>query len=351
MSDSVPGWDAIDKALWPIYRDLEPLHVGTVVRYCMGGKDPLDGISAYKVLHPRPHWHFVTYGLSELYEKESENLEVSGWGIELTFRLACPADEEKPGWWPFNFLQNLARYVFDTGNVFAVRHHMTLNGPIAQGAETAIEAIAFTTDATLSELIDTPHGELRFLQVVGVTSDELDLMRSWDTLRFLDVLAEENPFLITDLERPSLLADPVQAQRIRKLAAQDGSSMEQLMTNLVNWTLGGRKRGRENLELVIGAMVVDDLKMMLAGRIAFGREFTVVSPERQLALHPAQQSAWRIDRETLHIQVSPELRGELEATLQPVAGVYECPTLPGLVFKVVPTNIKDGDGKVVRKMG
>jgi suppressor of fused len=44
----------------------------------LGGKDPLQGISVYKNLEPRPHFHYVIYGLSELYEKESENQEPSG---------------------------------------------------------------------------------------------------------------------------------------------------------------------------------------------------------------------------------------------------------------------------------
>lgn len=32
-------------------------------------------------------WHFVTYGLSELYEKTSDNKEMSGFDMEFTFRL------------------------------------------------------------------------------------------------------------------------------------------------------------------------------------------------------------------------------------------------------------------------
>ena len=53
----------------------------------LGGQDPLDGLSAYKAESPFPHWHIVTFGFSELYEKESENPDYSGYGFELTFRL------------------------------------------------------------------------------------------------------------------------------------------------------------------------------------------------------------------------------------------------------------------------
>jgi hypothetical protein len=46
-TNEVPGWDAIDAALWPIYGDREPYHVGTVLPYGRGGRDPIHGISAY----------------------------------------------------------------------------------------------------------------------------------------------------------------------------------------------------------------------------------------------------------------------------------------------------------------
>jgi hypothetical protein len=68
--DDAPGWDAIDAALLPLYGDREPYHVGTVVPYAAGGPDPIHGISAYHNAEPGPHWHFVTYGFSELWAKE-----------------------------------------------------------------------------------------------------------------------------------------------------------------------------------------------------------------------------------------------------------------------------------------
>jgi suppressor of fused-like protein len=69
--DETPGWAAIDAALQPIYGDVEPMHWGTLVRWRQGGPDPLDRISCYRRTDPVPHWHFVSYGLTELYEKES----------------------------------------------------------------------------------------------------------------------------------------------------------------------------------------------------------------------------------------------------------------------------------------
>ena len=50
----------------------EPRHWGTVLPAFLGGNDPLQGISAYVVEEPVRHWLFVTYGFSELDEKEWE---------------------------------------------------------------------------------------------------------------------------------------------------------------------------------------------------------------------------------------------------------------------------------------
>ena len=76
------GWDAIDAALTPIYGKQEPRHYGTILPAMLGGDDPLQGISVYKNLSPKPHYHFVTYGFSELYEKESDDPEYSGYGSD-----------------------------------------------------------------------------------------------------------------------------------------------------------------------------------------------------------------------------------------------------------------------------
>ena len=84
----------------------------------MGGRDPLDGISVCKRVAPLPHRHFVTSGLSELYAKESDDPATSGHGFELTLRLACKPDDAEPPAFACRFLQNLARSVFETGNVF-----------------------------------------------------------------------------------------------------------------------------------------------------------------------------------------------------------------------------------------
>ena len=61
------GWDAITELCDKVYpNQTDPKHYGTLISWELGGNDPLKGISVYD---GGDYWHFITYGLSELYEK------------------------------------------------------------------------------------------------------------------------------------------------------------------------------------------------------------------------------------------------------------------------------------------
>jgi hypothetical protein len=94
--DEAPGWDAIDTAIRPLVGEQQPLHWGRGAS--LPGQGGLWGVSAYR---RSGHWFFVTYGLSELFTKTSDDRNVSGWGEELTMRIAAgAADDAPPAWAP-----------------------------------------------------------------------------------------------------------------------------------------------------------------------------------------------------------------------------------------------------------
>ena len=84
--DGAPGWDAITAAAAALHGAAEEVHRAPVPGPAFGGG--VQGISAYRA---PDHWHFVTYGLSELYDKIGDDPTTSGWGYELTLRT--PADD------------------------------------------------------------------------------------------------------------------------------------------------------------------------------------------------------------------------------------------------------------------
>jgi hypothetical protein len=204
--DSAPGWDAIDDALKSVYGNQIPLHWGTAIPYSLGGPDPLDGISAYISDQGNVHHlHFVTYGYSTLYyDEDSVGGEYSGFGFEMTLRLACPrpAPPDHESNWVCNFLENLARYVFNSKKFFAPGHWIPANGPIKADSKTDIVGLVFAEDPDLPA-IETPHGRVEFVQGFGATQAEINdlIAKKRTATAILEEHRRLNPLLITDLDR------------------------------------------------------------------------------------------------------------------------------------------------------
>lgn len=204
QDDAAPGWDAIDSQLADIYRGQEPKHWGTVLKHMFGGPDPIDGISAYQYAETGwDHLHFITYGYTSLYyDEESVGGDFSRFGFEMTFRLASELPPAEEPIWVCKLLQNLARYVFETGKWFEQFHWIPSNGPIRVGLNTDIVGLAFVNDPALKP-IDSPHGRVEFIQAFGITQSELDTLK--DTKQTAEKIIERhrrsNPLLVTDLTR------------------------------------------------------------------------------------------------------------------------------------------------------
>ncbi|MEV0295618.1 suppressor of fused domain protein [Nocardia sp. NPDC050710] len=207
MSDR-PGWDAIEGVLAPLYREITPVHWGTEQPWSLGGADPLEGVSAYPRTDPVPHWHYISFGMTELYEKEWDNPDDSGWGFEFTFRLARPTGETEAPIWPVRFMQNLARYVFQSGEWFEPGQTIKANGPIAsERTDSAIHAAGFVIDPELGT-IGSPFGRIAFLQIVGLTMPEYRAALGGKLLGMLGELADRLPLYVTDIDRATLVPEP-----------------------------------------------------------------------------------------------------------------------------------------------
>lgn len=348
--DAAPGWDAITAATDRLYPAQEPRHVGTLVPWALGGPDPLTGISAWKRTGPVPHWHYLTYGFSELYEKESDDPEISGYGFELTFRLACDPLAEEPPAWVYNMLQNIARYVFKTGNVFDDGQWMNANGPIARDDPTLLESIGFLFDPELPA-IDTPNGRLAFLQMVGLTVDEERAAKQWSTRKLLEALLPAMPLWVTDLARPSLLDRPEITAAVREGTARDGSSTGMLYTETLAWTREKRFLRPAMIVVEIGAAQIEGLLAQLQLRLPFGKPLRMVGGTARLAFAPGTADLVEEAEGELRVQLKPATLDALARTLQPKAGSYSVQGLDSVRWDVRQSTITDGAGKVVQTIG
>jgi hypothetical protein len=209
-----PGWAAIDDALARLYPRQVPHQFASKTAYEVDTANPLPAIAVYEGVRPT-HWHYVTYGLSELFEKSSADPDVSGFGFELTMRVPRGADEEQPPTWPLRALQGLGRYVLANGRGFDTGHCAELGGSIAPGIESRLTCMAFVPDPLLRK-ISTPFGSLLFLQVVGLTPDELAAMQRLDHEGVVHLLGELDLHGLTDLARGSYFEDEKKSPILRR---------------------------------------------------------------------------------------------------------------------------------------
>ena len=171
---NAPGWDAIDTLCSEVYPGQDnPKHYGTLIPYMLGGNDPLQGISAYE---DNDYYHFITYGLSELYEKESSNKDISGYGMEFTFKLKKDNYEntENEIKCVCGILQSIARITFKNGELFKPFEYVytgQIEG-IDYNQKSNITGFITVPDDKFHE-IDTPNGKVIFVEFIGCTDNEL----------------------------------------------------------------------------------------------------------------------------------------------------------------------------------
>lgn len=200
--DWVPGWDAIESVFKKLYPEQEPHHFASKIekRAMFGGPEYIDGYSLYK--SPNGYTHIVTFGMTELYaEEESLGGEYSRWGYEMTMKL--PEDDPEQCVWAVNLLGNLGRYTYTKESWFEPGHFMSnLGESIKTDVDSCLTAIMVVPD-TEAEGIDTIYGRVDFLQFVGITTEEYEMLKADPSKAPLlaEAMREDNPHLVTDINR------------------------------------------------------------------------------------------------------------------------------------------------------
>ena len=197
------GWDAITKECeksYPTQKD--PKHYGTLIKWRLGGNDPLDGISIYDEGN---YWHFVTYGLSELYEKESENKEYSGYGMEFTFKLKTDKyDDEEEIKCICGILQSIARITFTRGDIFEPYQYLYTGQATGIDSKMKSNITGFiTVPDDKFQTLNTPNGKVEFVEFIGVTKDEIEAVKN-NELKVKE-LFEKIASDVTDYNRESVI--------------------------------------------------------------------------------------------------------------------------------------------------
>ena len=291
------------------------------------GPGPVEAVSLHRLSAP-DHWHLVTYGLTELHAKDSPDRHLSGWGFELTFRVVS----DDPPLWAVDLLASLASYVWSSRHPFADGHLIDLRGPMKMDGGSALTAAAVIEDRGVGALAG-PFGSVTFLQVVGLTTDELELCRAWNTEGVIELLSRQDPLLITDLTRPSVVSDERYAVEIAERSRIEGSSLHEL--RIATLKLKRRWRGRVDVQMGSGAAAAlgPALRREL---VADDATFSVVGDDQEFRFRVGTEAGWQWTDGGIEAVVA--LDG-----VEYVAGLFDGRTgwgrasdWPGLRFRVVP---------------
>ena len=199
-----PGWQAIDDAFDEVYPDESPDHYATLLpsRAVFGGEEYLDGYSIYT--SPKGYKHLVTYGMTELYgNEEAFGGEYNGWGYEMTMKLKEENSEDCG--WALNMMGNLARYTNKTKNYFEANQYVRGNGePLKLGSDSKITALLLINDTEVKTQ-DTVYGKTEFIQLVGLTTSEVEAVIADpdnNIPKLLQMMIDDgNPDFVTDMNR------------------------------------------------------------------------------------------------------------------------------------------------------
>lgn len=194
-----PGWQAIEDAwgrVYPGQRARYWTHEGVMRMHDLREppENPLDGVNIYD---GGDFWHYVSLGLSDLYERVSED-EWSGFGYELTFRVEKTPQVAEPMLWPIAVMRSLARAAF-SGSDFASGDTVQ-TGSLDGRSETRLTALLITDEpASGSEPLETPTGKLRFLLLLGVPAEVREQALSHGSAKVLQELRSRDERLVTRL--------------------------------------------------------------------------------------------------------------------------------------------------------
>lgn len=336
-----PGWAALEEALAALHG--RPPTYFTPSEEDLDDEAQVESVACFFLEQPSPHWHLVSCGLSELYDKQFIRPEVSGFGFELTMRV--PGNPEEPPAWPMQLMRNLGRYVAATRRAFSEGEHMNAHAPLALDEPCTLTAVCFLEDPELRP-IQTPNGSVMFLQVLGLTDDELEAVMDGDAQDFIALVAQHNPRFLCEANRPSYLEDDEIHARIQDRIRTEGSTATG--SSASDLTL---QEEDGTLTVSLGAMHVRGLIRGLRHRVPFQREYTLRGGKAKLLLAPANDCAWHADAENATLMLTADAAKALAEELRSARGAYAVPSIPRLVIQVQPTELCDAEGNIVNVIG
>jgi hypothetical protein len=195
--DVVPvaaGWAFIESLFAELYPGQTPKHAAPAIapqHDLRIGRASVEGTHVYDA---GKAWHYVTLGLTELYDQSDASVGPNGIRCELSMRVAKHEGTEPP-LWPVAFLGKIASHV-SQGAVLA--HGVSFRtGPIAGApAAAGLEGTVALLDPGI-EPRPGPFGKVGVILLVGVTGRQLDEIKQGGSAKLIAEIAADPAKQIT----------------------------------------------------------------------------------------------------------------------------------------------------------
>ena len=227
----------------------------------------------------------VTYGLSSLIDPAR-----TGTGYELSLRVPSYPGGGGLGWAPF-FLRMLGRYVVSSKRELKLGEYFPFFKPISRVAlapedrmsvpHTEMDSVAFTVDPNLP-FVETPRGRLEVRRVVGLFPAERERMEPWSAQGVLDLFAQRNHDLVTDIGRGPYTKDPAFLTACEEGSKRDGSRYGYVAVEGIGW----EQQGNEFVVRFPGGHDAQRILRMVSARLGHGQHLLIhdVDPDRPHAV-------------------------------------------------------------------
>lgn len=199
MLEMLPGLIRIYEEWAERYPDVQPLTIQFAAGETSDGG--LDGVLAYPL---DGHWLLVTFGLTELGEKTSDEPRVSGAGFEFTCRIPREDGDESVPAWILRVLHALADR-FLSGSDLDVGHWIVTPSPLGEDpANGDMTSLVIVPDVDVRAM-DTDNGIVLFFQLVGLKADEgADVQKAGTAAPLVALLRDRDPRMLTNPGRETV---------------------------------------------------------------------------------------------------------------------------------------------------
>lgn len=199
------GREALDRHLAAAFPGQRPILVPS--------EGPLEKVVAHRA---GDHWHYTSYGLTELDGKTWPDPNLSGWGHELVLRLAGTeagptrgAGTEAgltggPPAWPAAHFQHFAGYIAEVRRPFLPGDHLLARSLLENVLGGEFAAYLCLDDPLLGGF-DGPNGRVELVQLLAIRDDELWAVRTGRLREVMHYLPQRWPTGVTVQGRRSLL--------------------------------------------------------------------------------------------------------------------------------------------------